>query len=275
MPGWAMKTRVAVLAVCAAASIAGMSVPADAQLKGKGKSGGGTAPSQSKDFFESIGQIAVGLVPVYPTAAACPQISSPFGSQTRYDGSPRANDHFGFHNGMDITAREGTPLIAIAAGQVVHSGEGGLLVGNFVWLRHTPEDTGLPVHLYSRYQHLDRPSTLANGARLAAGEYVGPAGKSGTAGSYFGPAGYSHLHLLIFASDGAEYEIQGAVVQPVDRRFLDPLAIYIRTRVTFDNHFLRDLPEAGKRVPIPYQTVDGAREPAGTKLVWPLACRKN
>ena len=275
MPGEAMKTRASILALCAAALIAGTSAPADAQLKGKGRGGGGAAPSQSKEFFESIGQIAVGLVPVYPTAATCPQISSPFGSLTRYDGSPRVNDHFGFHNGMDITAGEGTPLIAVAAGQVVHSGEGGPLVGNFVWLRHAPEDTGLPVHLYSRYQHLDRPSKLANGVRLAVGEYVGPAGKTGTAGPYFGPAGYSHLHLLILASDGAEYEIQGAVVQPVDRRFLDPLAIYIRAQVTFDNRFLRDLPEAEKRVAIPYQTADGAREPAGTKLVWPLACRKN
>jgi murein DD-endopeptidase MepM/ murein hydrolase activator NlpD len=259
--------------LCALALIAGASASADAQSKGKGK-GGGAAPSQSKEFFESIGQIAVGLVPVYPASALCPEISSPFGALTRYDGSPRANDHFGFHNGMDITAKEGTPLIAIASGQVVHSGAGGPLVGNFVWLRHTPEDTGLPVHLYSRYQHLDQPSKLANGARLTVGEYVGPAGKTGTVGPHYGPAGYSHLHLLILASDDAEYEVQGAVVQPANRRFLDPLAIYIAKAATFDNRFLRDLPEAEKRVAIPYQTMDGAREPAGAKLVWPLACRK-
>lgn len=30
-----------------------------------------------------------GLQPVFPDKVRCPEIASPFGSQTRYDGSPR------------------------------------------------------------------------------------------------------------------------------------------------------------------------------------------
>jgi len=49
---------------------------------------------------------------------------------------------------------EGTPLLAIAAGEVIASGEGGRLEGFFIWLRHSPDDTDLPFWTYSKYQHL-------------------------------------------------------------------------------------------------------------------------
>ena len=95
------------------------------------------------------------------------------------------------------------------------------------------------------------------------------------AGPAFGPAGYYHLHLLIFAADGPEYSTQAAIIETAPgRRYLDPLAVYMAPSTTFNNHALRDLPEAQKRVPIPYQAADGVREPADTKMVWPLACRR-
>ena len=247
-----------------------------ALAQGKGRGGSISTPTQSKESLESMGQVNVGLVPVYPATAECPPVASPFGSETRFDGSLRANPFFGFHSGMDISAKAGTPLIAIAAGEVVHKGHGGPLVGNYVWLRHTPEDTGLPVYLYSRYQHLDQPVKNEIGTRLKVGDYVGPAGNTGTTGPAFGPAGYFHLHLLIFAADGPEYQTQDAIVsQAPGRRYLDPIAIYMTPPNTFNNHALRDLSDGEKRVAIPFQTADGAREPAGTKLVWPLACTKS
>ena len=256
--------------VCIALLLAVASNPVLSQ----GKKGRDIAsPSQAKERFEAMGQVVVGLVPVYPKDATCPEVASPFGAQTRYDGSARVNDHFGFHNGMDISAVEGTPLIAIAAGEVVHKGSGGPLVGNYVWLRHAPADTGLPVYLYARYQHLDQASKHAVGARLMLGDYVGPAGKTGTQGPAFGPAGYSHLHLLIFAADGPDYTTREAIVaQAPGQRYLDPLAVFMPPSTTFNNHALRALPDGEKRVAIPYQTADGARHPAGTRVVWPLAC---
>ena len=261
-------------ALCAGFLAGGLLAEALGQGKGGRGGAGSIAPTRSQEDFEQLGQITVGLVPVYPTAARCPEISSPFGSPTRYDGSPRANDHFGFHNGMDLTAAPGTPLLAVAAGDVVHAGQGGMLVGNFIWLRHRPEDTGLPVYLYSRYQHLDKPSPHAVGARLAVGDVVGPAGKTGTVGGYYGPNGYSHLHLLLHAIDGPDYSIREAIVDGPGRRILDPLALYLDPSAPFDNHALRDLPAARKRVTIPYQTTDGARQPAATRMIWPLACAR-
>lgn len=244
---------------------------ADGAIAQRGPRGG---PEQSREVRESMGQIAVGLVPVYPAAHHCTPVVSPFGSLTRYDGSARANDHGGFHNGIDITLREGTPILAIAAGEVILAGAGGLLVGNYVWLRHTPADTGLPSYLYSRYQHLDQPSPLPVGRRLNVGDPVGASGKTGTVGPYYGAAGYPHLHLTLIASAGPHYEVRGDTILAPGRRFLDPLAVYMKTPVSLGNHVLRDLPPAEKRVPIPYQTSDGTRVPMDTKVIWPVACGK-
>lgn len=252
----------------------GSHADAGAQGKGGGK-GAKSAPAQSQEFYINLGQVAVGLVPVYPKGARCPEISSPFGSPTRYDGSPRSNDHFGFHAGLDITAAPGTPLLAVADGEVVHAGQGGMLVGNYIWLRHAPDDTGLPVFLFTRYQHLDALPPHAVGARLKIGDVVGAAGKTGTVGGHYGAAGYSHLHLLVFAGDGPAYTIREAtLVEIANQRYLDPLAIYLDATAPFNNHALRDLPESRKTVSIPFQLTDGAREPADTKLVWPLTCRR-
>lgn len=246
--------------------------PVAAQNKGSGK-GPRSAPSQSQEALEALGQVPVGLVPIYPAKVACPEVSSFFGSSVRYDGSARVNDHYGFHNGIDITAPQGTPLLAVADGEVIHAGTAGMLVGNYVWLRHTPEDSALPVYLFTRYQHLDEPSPLSIGTRVKMGDVVARAGKTGTVGGYFGPTGYSHLHLLVFAADAPDFSIREAVVfASVQRRYLDPLAIYAKPTDPFDNHTLMALPDELKRVAIPYQTKAGIREPADTKLIWPLAC---
>jgi murein DD-endopeptidase MepM/ murein hydrolase activator NlpD len=258
---WVLSLSVAFL------TVAGVD-DAIAQMRQRGGS------QQPLDVREGMGQIVVGLVPVYPTAHLCPPVASPFGSQTRYDGSARANDHGGFHNGIDISLTEGTPILAIAAGEVILSGTGGLLVGNYVWLRHTPADTGLPSYLYSRYQHLERLSPLPIGRRINAGDAIGVSGKTGTVGPYYGAAGYPHLHLTLIASDVPHYEVRGDNVLAPTRRFLDPLAAYMKMPVTLDNQVLRGLSPSDKRVPIPYQTIDGVRMPADTKVVWPVACGK-
>mgnify|MGYP001564167371 FL=1 len=97
-----------------------------------------------------------GLQAVLPDEVRCPEIASPFGSETRYDGSRRPSWEFGgYHGGIDISLAEGTPLLALAAGTVVNKGEGGRMEGNYLWLRHSPEDTGLAYWVYSKYQHLN------------------------------------------------------------------------------------------------------------------------
>lgn len=239
----------------------------------KSKAAKSMKPDRPYDEYERTGLFDVGLKAVYPAAASCLEIASPFGSKTRYDGSTRRNDHYGYHGGFDISMAEGTPLIAIAAGEVIHGGTGGQLEGNFIWLRHTPEDTGLSVYIYAKYQHLDRPPTLGPGERVGVGQVLGPSGKTGTVGGYYGQKGYPHLHLTIYVSDVPDYGIRDGKVMAVEGRMLDPLGLYIgKPGGSLDNHVLRALADADKKVILPYQTVDGVRTPVDSRLVWPVAC---
>ncbi len=245
----------------------------------KGGGGGGGPgsrfqPSSSYQSYERRGMFSAGLRPIYPTDAKCLKIASYFGDTTRFDGSERKNDHYGYHGGMDISAREGTPLIAIAEGEVVNSGTGGRLVGNFVWLRLKPADTGLAVHVYAKYQHLEKPSELRIGDRVRIGQFIGPAGNTGTTGGYFGPEGYSHLHLTILVSDKSDFQVLGGKVRPANMRFLDPLGLFIADKsVRLDNHALRDLPGSKKRIPIAYKILGGGLQPGNARLIWPFACK--
>ena len=205
-----------------------------------------------------------GLQPVLPDKARCPEIASPFGSQTRYDGSRRPSWEFGgYHGGIDISLAEGTPLLALAAGTVVNKGEGGQMEGNYLWLRHSPEDTGLAYWVYSKYQHLQSPPELPLGAKVIAGQVVARSGKTGTAGGHYGAFGYPHLHLTTRKSPNRDYPIEGSGMPPPGAHLIDPLVIY---------HEASPKPQESA-VTIPYVTTDGQVWPQGTRVVWPVACQ--
>src|SRR5690606_29341435 len=97
----------------------------------KGRAGGMSGPQGQRDAPTGRMNIqASGIVPQFDAGARCPPVASPFASPTRYDGSRRPADRFGgLHGGLDISLAEGTPLLAIAGGKVVHSGEGGQAEG--------------------------------------------------------------------------------------------------------------------------------------------------
>ena len=119
------------------------------------------------------GLIHTGLKPAYPSKATCPEVSSFFGDRTRYDGSLRTlRSNHGYHGGMDISLPIGTPLVAIADGTVIQIARKGRLVGIKIALRHSPEDTGLPAWIYSKYQHLDEFPSLKVGDRVKMGEVM-------------------------------------------------------------------------------------------------------
>jgi len=223
---------------------------------------------------EKSGLIATGLRPVYPQDAQCLEVRSPFASRTRFDGSPRREDaNHGYHEGMDISAPIGTPLVAIADGEVVHKFHGGRLVGIQIFIRHAPADTGLPVYVYSKYKHFDDMPGFAVGERIRMGQVLGPSGDTGTAGGHF-PNGYSHLHLSVYVSDSPDYDKKLKMVVPKDVRQLDPLALFIGSRLAVvSSHAARGLAEAGKDVAIPYKTTGGKVHPAGTRFVWPFLCK--
>ena len=197
-----------------------------------------------------------------------------FADRTRYDGSPRVPwANHGYHGGIDISSDEGTPLVAIAAGEVVHKFTGGRLVGHQIYLRHTPQDTGLPIWLYSKYKHFREMPDLEIGERVKMGQVIGESGNTGTTGGYFGWQGYPHLHMSIYAGRTGDYTPGRRGVRIPGMQQLDPLAIYLlKDRNVFDNHAVRALPDDQKTVRIPYKTTDGRISPAGTRLIWPFMC---
>ena len=225
------------------------------------------APPESPDAGRTIGPS--GLQPVFPKNADCPPIASPFGAQTRYDGSRRPRFRFGgYHGGMDLSLAEGTPLLAVAAGTVVAKGEGGQAEGIFVWVRHSPAETGLPDWVYAKYQHLASMPELPLGATVRVGQVLGRSGKSGTVGGHYGPSGYPHLHLTTLRSATAEYRVEGTRLSVPGGYLFDPVALYHEAKA----------PGAASSngetaVAIPCLTTDGRAWPSGTRVVWPVACR--
>lgn len=220
--------------------------------------------------------VASGLHVAFPNDHACEPVSSPYASPTRFDGSSRRGDRNGsLHGGLDITLETGTPLLAVADGEVIALGEGGALEGIFVWLRHGPADTGLPWFVFSKYQHLSARPLLNVGDRIPVGSVVGLSGATGTAGRHYGPGGYPHLHLTTFYGPVGEYEIRGmyqSLVSGKDARIVDPLVLYLGT--TTDPAAIRELPDERKVVRPAVVGDDGRIRPAGSRTVWPVSCKK-
>jgi murein DD-endopeptidase MepM/ murein hydrolase activator NlpD len=231
----------------------------------------GGEPARQLERLTAMGLFTTGLAPRFPQAVTCPAISSPHGSPTRYDGSPRSNDHYGLHNGIDITLEAGTPLLALADATIVHVGTGGRLVGNFIWLHVAPEASGRPFHAFVRYQHLDQPSPLTAGTRVTRGEVVGSSGNTGTTGGYYGIPGYAHLHFNVLISQGPEFNLRGAMVVPESVAFLDPLGLYVEGMAA-DNHALRNLAATEPFVAVGVRTAKGALLPDTAQVIWPVAC---
>ena len=224
--------------------------------------------------LQAAGLISTGLKPLYPNYDSCLKVSSPFASSTRYDGSQRtSSSNHGYHGGMDISLKIGTPIIAVADGMVVQVATGGRLVGNMIMLRHTPQDTGLKLWIFSKYQHLDQPSILKVGANIKKGDMVGLGGRTGTTGGHFGTTGYPHLHMNIYANRSGKYKQgKGGKLHIHNKMYIDPLAIFFKT--TLNSHELRKMPQRQKTFPIPYMTTDGKLFPVDTRTVWPIACTK-
>lgn len=67
-------------------------------------------------------------------------------------------------------------------------------------LRHTPDDTGLPVYIYSKYKHFDAMPDLEIGDRVKMGQVLRASGRTGTIGGHYGDKGYPHLRMSIYTS---------------------------------------------------------------------------
>lgn len=100
-------------------------------------------------------------------------------------GEPRSGHRR--HEGIDIFARRGTPVVAAADGEVVRIGTTDRLGGNTVWV------AGRGARLYY-YAHLDRfAPRLRVGQRVDAGDRLGFVGNTGNA-RHTPP----HLHFGVY-----------------------------------------------------------------------------
>jgi murein DD-endopeptidase MepM/ murein hydrolase activator NlpD len=99
-------------------------------------------------------------------------------------GAPRVDGRT--HEGFDITAACGTPVVAVRAGTIIRKAYDPELYGNFIVLKGEGERRTY------KYAHLIRPAPVHKGQRVRAGRRVGSVGQTGNAAST--PC---HLHIEI------------------------------------------------------------------------------
>ena len=237
----------------------------------------GRVPRSNAQDARDRGMIPTGLVPKFDDRVNCFDIDDTWAQDY---GARRGRD--AMHGGIDIPAPRGTPILAIAAGEVVakflHEDSAD---GIQIWLRHSPDDTGLPVWTYSQYAHLRELPELPIGARVRMGDPIGNTSNTGISGAEARTGGASRnmlskerrdaVHFAVVYSTSRQYFRDDRRLIPKDGWWMDPNAIY-RKAPPFDSVSMKALPSEQKQVPIPYTLADGTKVPADTKLIWPYAC---
>ena len=92
------------------------------------------------------------------------------------------------HEGQDMRAPLGTPIVSPTEAIVISTGEGAS-AGKYVYTANPGGET-------FRYMHLDTIADLDRGDRLDVGDFIGTVGDTGNA-----PAGIYHLHLEVRDED--------------------------------------------------------------------------
>ncbi|MDP7503606.1 MAG: M23 family metallopeptidase [Nitrospinota bacterium] len=212
------------------------------------------------------GLFETGLEPAFPENLDCPGIDEAWAIDYTYK-----RDREQYHGGIDMPTSYGTPIIAAAAGTVVGKYEGRRTMrGREIILRHSPEDTGLPVWTYTQYAHFDEMPKREVGERVRMGEVLGPTGNSGRQGRRERrPA----IHFAVWFSADSRYVPRRRKIIPVKGFWMDPIALY-RGGPPFDSNSMKALPEGEKRVPVSVMTKDGKVTPPGAKVVWPYYCER-
>lgn len=139
-------------------------------------------------------QLDIKTVPIlgFPIAAHIKTNIGSFWGADRDAGARR-------HEGIDIFAKKGSPVVAVTDGIVNRVGDGGI-GGKVVWFRPDGED----FNVY--YAHLDT-QYVQSGQRVQKGQVLGTVGNTGNA--KYTPA---HLHFGIYTYSGAVDPL--AFVQP-------------------------------------------------------------
>lgn len=104
------------------------------------------------------------------------------------------------HQGNDVFAAYGTPLVAIADGEIFKSGNDGGLGGQRVWLR---DRSGVTYY----YAHMSRIDVAA-GTQVVQGQVLGAVGNSGNARTT-----PSHVHFEMHPGGGAAVNPYGTLIR--------------------------------------------------------------
>jgi murein DD-endopeptidase MepM/ murein hydrolase activator NlpD len=217
------------------------------------------------------GLFETGLEPRFPDGLECRGIDEAWAiSYTS------KRDRVQYHGGIDMPAPFGTPMIAAAAGTVVGKYRGDdSYRGKEIILRHAPEDTGIPLWIYTQYAHFDEMPEIEVGQRVRMGQVLGPTGNSGR-GRKAGMQSMRRrpaIHFAVWFSTSPDFVALRNKIIPVDGWWMDPNALY-RKAPPFDSDAMKALPEAEKQVLIPVMLADGATVPADTRLIWPYTCTR-
>jgi murein DD-endopeptidase MepM/ murein hydrolase activator NlpD len=215
------------------------------------------------------GLIQTGLTPGFPDNARCRDIDEEYAiSYTQ------KRDREAYHGGIDMPAPFGTPIIAAAAGTVVAKYEGlSSQRGIEIVLRHSPEDTGFPLWIYTGYGHCAEMPSLTVGQRVQMGDTLCPTGNSGIQISRAKHARRPAIHFSVSYSSSNQYADVRNTIIPVDGHWMDPVALY-RSSLPLDSVSMKALPQAEKKIPIAVMFENGETFPIKTKIVWPYRCTR-
>lgn len=217
------------------------------------------------------GLLWTGLTPVIPSGFTCPGVMD---DEFAMDYSGKQGRPF-FHGGIDLAAPEETPIIAVAAGQVVAVfEESGNPKGREVVILHAPEITGLDRWVYTQYTHFAKSPVVTVGQMVKQGQLIGINGNSGARRKPGAKNPRRHaLHYVAFISDSPVYAINNNFLIPKNGRWVDPLALY-RPEREFDSKRLSGLDSKNKQVTVRVSLQDGSVHPSSGPFIWPMVCQK-
>lgn len=239
----------------------------------------------SAEDARTLGMIPTGTHAVFPAGLECPQVDS---ETWALDYSfKRARE--AMHGGVDIPSPFGTPILAVADGEVVGTfATEDYAEGIKILLRHSPADTGKSYWSYTEYAHLaELPANLKIGDRVKRGDTVGLTSNTGISGAearrrYGGGDTKSKvnktrrpaLHFSVMISDSPKYWRSERHIVPKDGRWLDPIAFYLARNIV-DAKELAGLPEKEKAVNVPVLAEGNTSIPPLTRISWPYRCRNS
>ncbi len=233
-------------------------------------------PAVERGLFET------GITPQFPDGIQCRGIDDywamDYSKKRQTKKSKKGKEQpIQLHGGIDMPAPFGTPIYASADGIVVGKFLGdNNLRGIEIVLRHSPDDTGLPVWTFTQYTHFSDMPIHDIGQPVQKGEFLGPTGNSGIShktgkqSEDRRPA----IHFGVIYNDTGNYGVLKEIaIIPEDGYWMDPNAFFLIDH-PFDTVSLAALPDQNKQVSIPVMLEDDTTIPANTKTIWPYKCSR-